>query len=57
MFMDPELAAFMAERQTKQDYLRDEIAEKGYDQVMFAQYITMKKGIYRFILIFNRKWH
>ena len=44
MFMDPELAAFMAERQTKQDYLRVEIAEKGYDQVMFAEFITIKKG-------------
>jgi hypothetical protein len=31
MFMDPELSAFMAERQTKQDFLKDEIASKGYD--------------------------
>ena len=43
--MDPELAAFMAERQQKQDYLTIEIANKGYDQVEFAQYISMQKGI------------
>ncbi len=56
--MDPELAAFMADRQAKQDYLRDEIADKGYDQVMFAQYITQKKGTAISTLIFsNRKWH
>lgn len=55
--MDPELAAFMAERQTKQDYLRDEIAAKGYDQVMFAQFITERKGILTCLMNLNRKWN
>lgn len=53
MFMDPELAAFMADRQAKQVYLTDEIASKGYDQVMFAQYITQKKGTAISTLIFQ----
>ena len=33
----------MQEKQQKQDYLRDEIANKGYDPVEFAQYIDSKK--------------
>ena len=37
----------MAERQAKQDYLRDEIANKGYDQVEFATYITAQKRTQR----------
>jgi len=43
MFMDPELQLYMQEKQQKQDYLRDEIANKGYDPVEFAQYIDSKK--------------
>ena len=41
--MDPELQLYMQEKQQKQDYLRDEIANKGYDPVEFAQYIDSKK--------------
>jgi len=41
--MDPELQLYMQEKQQKQDYLRDEIASKGYDPVEFAQYIDSKK--------------
>jgi hypothetical protein len=43
MFMDPEMQLYMQDKQYKQDYLRDEIANKGYDQVEFAQYIDSKK--------------
>mgnify|MGYP001354339174 CR=1 FL=1 len=34
--LDPEIAHYMAEKQKKQDYLRDEIAMKGYNPVEFA---------------------
>ncbi len=33
----------MQEKQQKQDYLTNEIATKGYDLVVFAQYIESKK--------------
>lgn len=41
--MDPEVAHYI-ETQKKQDYLMKEIAEKGFNQIEFAQYIDSKKG-------------
>lgn len=41
--LDPEIA-YHLERQKKQDFLRDEVLMKGFNQVEFAQYIDTKKG-------------
>ena len=34
--MDPEIAQYWAEKQNKQEFLKIEVAEKGYDTIEFA---------------------
>jgi len=41
--LDPEIA-YHLEKTKKQDFLRDEILMKGFNQVEFAQYIDSKRG-------------
>jgi len=42
--MDPEVELYMKEKQEKQDYLKDQIVDKGYNTVEFAQYLLENKG-------------
>jgi hypothetical protein len=55
--MDPEVEQYMREKQEKQDYLRIEIVEKGYDMIEFARYLGEKKG--KIVVLLkrnNREW-
>ena len=42
--IDAESPEFVAERQKKQQYLLEEIANKGYDTSEFTQFMEYKKG-------------
>ena len=48
--LDPEIA-YHLEKTKKQDFLRDEILMKGFNQVEFAQYIDSKRGKKSVLLI------
>ena len=37
--MDPETESYMRDRQAKQDYLKEQIADKYYNTVEFAEYL------------------
>lgn len=41
--MDPEIAYFLMEKTKKQEYLKIEVADRGYDTVEFAQFLDAKK--------------
>ena len=51
MYWDTEVREYLEEKQKKQDYLKFEIAQKGYDTVEFAQYLDSKKGMTSLITI------
>lgn len=42
--MDSEVEQYLRETQEKQDYLKKEIVDKGYDTIQFATYLSEKKG-------------
>jgi hypothetical protein len=42
--MDSEEVTYMRERQAKQDYLKEQIADKFYNTVDFAEYLLEQKG-------------
>ena len=44
MFMDPEVTYFLLEKTKKQEYLKQEVVDLGYDTVEFAQFIEAKRG-------------
>ena len=41
--MDPEIT-YHLQTQLKQDYLTEQVLNKGYDQIEFAQFLDSKKG-------------
>jgi hypothetical protein len=41
--MEPEIQMYYAEKERKQAFLQEEIANKNYDLVAFAQYLDSKK--------------
>ena len=60
MFMDPEIAYFLMEKTKKQEYLKIEVADLGYDTVEFAQFLEAKRckceSIAYILLSFGSAW-
>lgn len=48
--------AYARERQTKQDFLKVEIVDKGYNTADFAQYLVEQRGNLNRLATLCRQW-
>ena len=49
--------SYVRERQTKQDYLKSEIVDKGYNTTDFAQFLVEQRGKLQQESLKSRQWH